>query len=158
MAENPTLYCSRCRTTKPPLVARRSYTCVMCGKTRNGEDFRAELEELRLSAPRPAPSPPPSLKPTPAPSPKPTPAPSLKPTPAPSLKPTPPPSLKPTPPPEPEPAPEPAPTPSPVADPAAPAVTCAWHECSNPPRSSSKYCSRNCSNKNARWRHSKRPE
>lgn len=32
------------------------------------------------------------------------------------------------------------------------AMQCAWHECSEPHRETSKYCSRNCSNKNARLR------
>jgi hypothetical protein len=31
--------------------------------------------------------------------------------------------------------------------------TCAWHECDEPARERSKYCSRECSNKNARHRH-----
>ena len=30
---------------------------------------------------------------------------------------------------------------------------CAWKDCGKPARPNSKYCSRNCSNKNARWRH-----
>lgn len=34
--------------------------------------------------------------------------------------------------------------------------TCAWRECSKPSRDTSKYCSRACSNKNARWRHARR--
>ena len=33
---------------------------------------------------------------------------------------------------------------------------CAWEECDNPSRSNSKYCSRECSNKNARARHRER--
>ena len=33
---------------------------------------------------------------------------------------------------------------------------CAWHECSKTARPRSKYCSRNCSNKNARARHKAR--
>ena len=33
---------------------------------------------------------------------------------------------------------------------------CAWHQCSNMRRANSKYCSRSCSNKNARARHKKR--
>ena len=33
---------------------------------------------------------------------------------------------------------------------------CAWDPCSEPRRSASKYCSRNCSNKNARARHQAR--
>ena len=32
----------------------------------------------------------------------------------------------------------------------------AWHECNEPARPRSKYCSRNCSNKNARARHKTR--
>jgi hypothetical protein len=33
---------------------------------------------------------------------------------------------------------------------------CEWHSCNNPPRPNSKYCSRDCSNKNARLRYKKR--
>ena len=33
---------------------------------------------------------------------------------------------------------------------------CAWHDCNEPARPRSKYCSRNCSNKNARARHKNR--
>ena len=33
---------------------------------------------------------------------------------------------------------------------------CAWKECEEDARSKSKYCSRDCSNKNARWRHKTR--
>ena len=33
---------------------------------------------------------------------------------------------------------------------------CEWHSCHNPPRPNSKYCSRDCSNKNARLRYKKR--
>ncbi|MCO4744155.1 MAG: hypothetical protein KC912_05165 [Proteobacteria bacterium] len=33
---------------------------------------------------------------------------------------------------------------------------CGWGPCPNDARSNSKYCSRACSNKNARWRHKKR--
>ena len=33
---------------------------------------------------------------------------------------------------------------------------CAWKPCTNPVRPHSKYCSRTCSNKNARWRHKQR--
>lgn len=34
--------------------------------------------------------------------------------------------------------------------------TCAWKDCGDPPRASSKYCSRGCSNRNARARHKAR--
>ena len=74
---------------------------------------------------------------------------------------------------------KPAPTPAPVeakpapkkAEPAAPASDepipedelCSWHQCDKGPgetrnrtRPGSKYCSRDCSNKNARWRHKQR--
>ena len=37
--------------------------------------------------------------------------------------------------------------------PEAPKVTCAWKDCDESPRENSKYCSRACSNKNARWRY-----
>lgn len=70
----------------------------------------------------------------------------------------------------------PAPTPAPAAKPAAAATKatkavapkltaaaaesgtpiCAWSECCEPARPRSKYCSRNCSNKNARARHKTR--
>lgn len=33
---------------------------------------------------------------------------------------------------------------------------CAWKDCGKLARPNSKYCSRNCSNKNARWRHRQR--
>lgn len=33
---------------------------------------------------------------------------------------------------------------------------CGWHTCDNPPRPNSKYCSRDCSNKNARARYKRR--
>jgi hypothetical protein len=36
------------------------------------------------------------------------------------------------------------------------ASSCEWHICHNPPRPNSKYCSRDCSNKNARLRYKKR--
>ena len=35
-------------------------------------------------------------------------------------------------------------------------TTCAWESCENEPRKNSKYCSRNCSNKNARARYKSR--
>jgi len=35
-------------------------------------------------------------------------------------------------------------------------TSCEWHICNNPPRPNSKYCSRDCSNKNARLRYKKR--
>lgn len=41
-----------------------------------------------------------------------------------------------------------------ASDPSLP--KCAWKECDKPARPRSKYCSRNCSNKNARARYSKR--
>jgi len=43
-----------------------------------------------------------------------------------------------------------------VASPAPQAGQCHWHECSETARPRSKYCSRNCSNKNARSRHKAR--
>lgn len=42
------------------------------------------------------------------------------------------------------------------APPAAEAETCAWEGCEEPARESSKYCSRRCSNKNARARYKAR--
>lgn len=35
-------------------------------------------------------------------------------------------------------------------------AVCAWHECNSPATGKSKYCSRNCSNKNARARYKAR--
>jgi len=43
-------------------------------------------------------------------------------------------------------------TPPPLAN----ALTCSWDGCGEPPRATSKYCSRACSNKNAHWRHAQR--
>ena len=43
-------------------------------------------------------------------------------------------------------------TPPDVKDPA----LCIWPPCEKPRRKKSKYCSRECSNKNARWRHKQR--
>lgn len=46
-----------------------------------------------------------------------------------------------------------------VEEPPAPVVEvtkCAWKDCQNAVRPGSKYCSRNCSNKNARYRHRQR--
>jgi len=37
-------------------------------------------------------------------------------------------------------------------------TTCAWKECDEQAREKSVYCSRNCSNKNARWRHKQRKQ
>ncbi len=123
MTQNPTFYCSRCRTTRPPLFARRSYTCVICGKSRTVDEYREEMAELRTYAAAPV-----------------SPAANAAPPPA-------------------EVTPEVAPVP--VAPKVAQAVpvaetTCAWHACDAPPRAASKYCSRNCSNKNARFRHAQR--
>ncbi|MCB9764272.1 MAG: hypothetical protein H6739_31155 [Alphaproteobacteria bacterium] len=44
-------------------------------------------------------------------------------------------------------APPPPPEPEPEQE------MCAWKDCGKPARPGSKYCSRNCSNKNARYRH-----
>jgi len=82
----------------------RNYRCVMCGKVRSAEEFRAELTELWAALEEEK-----KLARTA------------------------------------------------VAAPPAPAVSaCAWTDCEEPPRSNSKYCSRSCSNKNARLRHSQR--
>ena len=35
-------------------------------------------------------------------------------------------------------------------------TACAWKDCDKPAAGRSKYCSRECSNKNARWRHRQR--
>lgn len=104
MTQNPTIYCSTCRTDKPPLFARRAYRCVMCGKTRNLTDYRVELDQLKqVAVARPV------MRVVPS-----APAPRVS---------------------------------TPV---------CAWEGCENEPRSKSKYCSRNCSNRNARARHATR--
>jgi len=42
------------------------------------------------------------------------------------------------------------------ADSSSDTSSCEWHICNNPPRPNSKYCSRDCSNKNARLRYKKR--
>ena len=44
----------------------------------------------------------------------------------------------------------PKPTPKPEVE------ICAWMDCNEPARPNSKYCSRSCSNSNARWRHERR--
>ena len=44
----------------------------------------------------------------------------------------------------------------PASPPSGDSGQCAWHECSEIARPRSKYCSRNCSNKNARSRHKAR--
>lgn len=61
------------------------------------------------------------------------------------------------------PAPQPAPRAQPVARAPEPVITsslssnqCAWRECCETARDGSKYCSRECSNKNARARYAKR--
>lgn len=113
VTQNPTFFCSRCRTQRPPLFSLRRYTCVRCGKSRNVEEFREEMAFLRTHPPVVASPPPAAVK-----------------------------------------APE-----APVVTEAPAAVvdaTCGWVDCAEPPRANSKYCSRNCSNKNARARHAKR--
>ena len=45
---------------------------------------------------------------------------------------------------------------APLAAGSGPVSICAWSECNEPARPRSKYCSRNCSNKNARARHKTR--
>jgi hypothetical protein len=56
----------------------------------------------------------------------------------------------------PEPEPEPAPSPVIALHPAAQAQRCAYALCDKPARPGSKYCSRACSNRNARKRHKER--
>jgi outer membrane biosynthesis protein TonB len=175
MTNNPTIYCSRCRTNRPPLFAMRTYTCVMCGKTRNVQDYRLELDELRAEAgqplaPRPAPKPAPRPRVTVA-APKPPPVakaepPKAKPAPkakaAPSPKPAP--AAKPAAKAAPAPAAKAAPKATPKAAPPTIQVQpadaslpdCAWKDCDKKARPKSKYCSRTCSNKNARHRHAQR--
>ena len=45
---------------------------------------------------------------------------------------------------------------APAAATADEAGSCGWKDCGNPPRPNSKYCSRDCSNKNARHRYKRR--
>lgn len=228
MSQKPVFYCARCHTTRPPLFATRTYTCVMCGKARSIDEYKLEMAKLREEGPskpkvysgpawRPEPEDPeqakereerrkaeakereerrkaeakareerrqaeakareereaaeaaakaaakaaaakaaPKLalvkdeakpveakKPAPAkPAPTPTPAPAkqaeAKKAPAPAQA---------------------APAPKKAEPKAAAAVgtePCAWKDCDKPARKASKYCSRACSNKNARWRHSQR--
>jgi len=45
-----------------------------------------------------------------------------------------------------------------VVEPVPEVRICAWKDCDEPARSTSLYCSRNCSNKNARWRHKVRQQ
>ncbi len=220
VTQNPTYYCARCHTTRPPLFAIHTYRCVMCGKKRTVEEYKRELEKLRAEAPTPtyvSPSPrldasrlpdaetraevytPPTKKVPAVPKPPPAPKapvvakaePEVRLAPAPVVPAKAEPAPKPAPPPvveakveaapKPAPAPvveakaEPAPVVEAKAEPApkakAPkskpakgkaeaAVTvtsvCAWKDCDNAPRDNAKYCSRACSNKNARWRHAQR--
>ena len=133
MTQNPT-YCSKCHTTRPPLLAGRTYTCVMCGKTRSPEEYRTELAKLRRAAEKAAraggadpATAPPAAPQAPAPAAKAPPAP--KKAAAPAKK---------------------------AAAPTAEGEPCAWKDCENITRPKSKYCSRTCSNRNARYRHAKR--
>lgn len=107
MTRNPTPFCSRCHTGRPPLYANHRYTCVLCGKSRNVEEFRLEIATMRAAPPRVVARPVPVVEP-------------------------------------------------PVKPAAEAAPTCGWAGCDAPPRSNSKYCSRNCSNRNARMRHKRR--
>jgi hypothetical protein len=113
-----------------------SYTCVMCGKSRSVQDYRAEFVKLQAAAKRPhawvtappVPAPAPTFEAHPTPSPPP----------APRIRSTP--KAK-----------------APVVEAATQTkAACAWKDCDEIPRTASKYCSRRCSNKNARWRHAKR--
>jgi hypothetical protein len=157
MTQSPTYYCSKCHTTRPPLVSGRTYTCVMCGKSRSAEEFREELAKLRAAAENPKPWMP-SVRPRPEP---PTVARPVEPEPA--AKPAPLAKEKPAKQPEAQAAPAPKKAVDEAVD-EAPASTaddedpniCAWKDCDNIPRPKSKYCGRACSNKNARHRHAKR--
>ena len=157
MTQNPT-YCSKCHTTRPPLLAGRTYTCVMCGKTRSPEEYRTELAKLRRAAEKAArggasaplaapannrpPAPPPAAKATPAPAPAEPAAKTVTAKKATAKKPATKKSAA-------------APAPKKAAA-AAEGTPCAWKDCDQIARPKSKYCSRTCSNKNARYRHAKR--
>ena len=193
MSQNPTFFCARCHTTRPPLFAVHTYTCVMCGKQRTVAEYKREMEKLRSETPetyvgatpklevshaapntaRPAtprpttPMPAPAAKATPqkpAAVAKAVPAPVAKAVPAPVAKAVPAPVAKASAKPK-------APTkPKASAKPKAPTkpkvsvkvvasedtLGCGWRECQNQARPRSKYCSRACSNKNARHRHAQR--
>jgi len=122
-------------------------------------------EAARNAPPRRAP-PPRRADPAPKPKAKATPRPAAKAAPKPAAKASPKPAPKPAaakaPAKKPAAAKAPAPAPAAQAEPPQADVVviesggCAWKECSNQARPKSKYCSRACSNKNARWRHSQR--
>ena len=224
MSQKPVFYCARCHTTRPPLFATRTYTCVMCGKARSIDEYKLEMAKLREEGPskpkvysgpawRPEPEDPEqakereerrkaeakereerrkaeakareerrlaeekereereaAAKAAKAKAAKAPPKLTLvkdEPKPVEAKKAAPP---KPAPA-KPEPAPakqaeakKPAPAAAKAAPPkkAAPKAAavgtdpCAWKDCDKPARKASKYCSRACSNKNARWRHSQR--
>jgi len=127
------------------------YTCVKCGKSRNVEEFRLEMAHLRNVADRRPVSKPAAEEPVA------TPTPVVQAPPAPVEVAPAPVEVAPAPvevaPASVEVAPVPvAVTPAPVQVEA----TCGWSSCDNAPRPNSKYCSRNCSNRNARWRHAQR--
>ncbi|MCO4769781.1 MAG: hypothetical protein KDA24_07090 [Deltaproteobacteria bacterium] len=193
MTQNP-VYCGRCHTTRPPLFSIRTYTCVMCGKSRTVDEYKDEMAKLRSAAPqgdtgvypsaawrpdagtaarvaaatarqnppkvrRPKPAPPTPAKPKARAKAAPKPVPVAK-APAAKVAPAPKPVAKPAPVPKPA-AKAVKAAAAPKAAAAAPKVVgvgtgCAWKDCGNTARPRSKYCSRACSNKNARYRHSQR--
>jgi len=175
VTQNPT-YCSKCHTTRPPLLAGRTYTCVMCGKTRSPEEYRTELAKLRRAAEKAAraggadpATAPPAAPQAPAPAAKAPPAPKKAAAPAkkaaapakkaaaPAKKAAAPakkaaaPAKKAA-----APAKKAAAPAKKAAAPTAEGEPCAWKDCENITRPKSKYCSRTCSNRNARYRHAKR--
>ena len=191
MSQNPTYFCARCHTTRPPLFAVHTYTCVMCGKQRTVAEYKREMEKLRSESPASYVGPTPKLevprssasasKPSPSSRPRPqkaapvttaaappTDVPSkttiakaapAKSSPIPKATPAPKRVTKPkaaaaaaaA-----KPAPKAAAKPAPKAAASEELSPCEWHECENKARARSKYCSRACSNKNARHRHAQR--
>jgi hypothetical protein len=154
----PKYFCSKCHATKPPVFANHMYTCVICGKSRSTERFRDEMNSLRsMKAPRHLVRPAPVVRAaSPVAKKAPVARPVTKAAPAANSAPAP----RPASPAKAAPSAQAAPAAKPAAAKPASAAgatgTCAWVECSNPARPRSKYCSRGCSNKNARARHANR--
>lgn len=148
--------------------------------------WQAQQRDRAVAAPAPAKAPEPAPAPQPAPAPKAVEAEVEKPAPAPAAKAQPAPAAEPAPAPRKArarkaKAPEPAPPtgdeegrntgeidpetgleivvplePAPLNKKGKPLQPCAWPPCARYARANSKYCSRNCSNKNARARYARR--
>jgi len=134
----------------------------MCGKTRSPEEYRTELAKLRRAAEKAAraggadpATAPPAAPQAPAPAAKAPPAPKKAAAPAkkaaaPAKKAAAPAKKAAAP------AKKAAAPAKKAAAPTAEGEPCAWKDCENITRPKSKYCSRTCSNRNARYRHAKR--